>query len=278
MGDTGQGEPDAVFNRPVFEWSIFDFKTATGAYSAPVMHSASLQKFIKMLFAFFNSPIGKATYGFVAQSLDTGNIHTCYIEPGHFVYYVTEARRMPIRHKMTIGFVIFMIERIVGKDGLVNKATRLLEEFDKNRGMTQWKRDEGSYERRYEELSPVNRVGDLERHGMLSEDDSKLIHHYMCKMASSSDTERLSAVGWISSYVRHHPASDHVLASAVRDRNPIIRNAASKVFADYLKYCVDDAEICHDLTIAELEEQLSRLADTGVKKLFIIGCEFAPNT
>jgi len=53
MGDTGQGEPDSVFDRPVFDWSIFDLKTANGVYSAPVMRSASLQTFMQMLFDFF---------------------------------------------------------------------------------------------------------------------------------------------------------------------------------------------------------------------------------
>lgn len=278
MGDTGQGELGSVFDQSVFDWSIFDLKTANGVYSPPVMHSASLQKFMRMLFAYFTSPIGVTSYRLFEQLIRAGSLSLCRTEPEYFVYRVTEARHLPIRHQMTIGFVIFIIERIVGKDGLVTKATRLLDEFDQDRGMTQWNRDEGSYERRYEELSPMNTVGDLKRHGMLSEHDSKLMRYYIHEMASDSDTARHSAVNWIPIYVRHQPAADHVLASAVVDRNPIIRNTASKVFADYLKYCVDDAEICHDLSADDLMSRLSRLAGTGVKKLYIIGCEFAPDT
>lgn len=278
MGDTGQGETESVFNRPVFEWSIFDLKTAAGAYTVPVMHSASLQKFIKMLFAFFDSPVGTKTYDVVAGSIGSGGSARLAIKPEYFVYHVTDARRMPIRNAMTIGFVIFIIECIMGKAGIVNKANRLLDEFDEGRGMTQWNRDEELYERRFGELRNRWTTNDVRTYGTHSRDELSLMHRCILEMASVSDLVRHSAVDAISAYVRHHPATDHVLASAVRDRNPIIRNAASKVFADYLKYCVDDAEICHDLTIDKLEAKLSWLAGTGVKKLFIIGCEFAPKT
>ena len=69
MGDTGQGELGSVFDRSVFDWSIFDLKTPEGVYSAPVMHSASLQKFMDMLFAFFDSPMGKNSYMVVAEQI-----------------------------------------------------------------------------------------------------------------------------------------------------------------------------------------------------------------
>jgi hypothetical protein len=278
MDDTGQGEPGSVFDRPVFDWSIFDLKTANGAYSPPVMHSASLQTFMKMLFVFFDSPVGKASYMVVAEQIGADGSERLSIEPEYFVYHVAGARCMPIRNAMTIGFVIFIIECIVGKAGIVNKANRLLYEFDEGRGMTQWNRDEELYERRFEKLNPRWTVSGPKTSGTPSIDEQGLICRYILKMTSDSDIVRHLAVDMISPYVRHHPASDHVLASAVGDRNPIIRNAASKVFADYLKYYVDDAKICHDLTAADLMSQLSRLAGTGIKKLYIIGCEFAPDT
>lgn len=278
MGDTGQGELGSVFDRSVFDWSIFDLKTPEGVYSAPVMHSASLQKFMDMLFAFFDSPMGKNSYMVVAEQIGADGLARYFIKPEHFVYHVTVARRMPIRNAMTIGFVIFIIECIMGKAGFVNKANRLLDGFDNGRGMAQWNRDEGLYERRFEEFRPRWTINDMRTHGTPSRDESSLVHRYILEMTSVSDLVRHSAVGVISKYVRYHPAADHVLASAVGDRNPIIRNAASKVFADYLEYCVDDAEICHDLSAGDLMSRLSRLAGTAVKKLYIVGCEFAPDT
>jgi hypothetical protein len=185
---------------------------------------------------------------------------------------------MPIRNAVTIGFVIFVIECIMGKAGLVNKANRLLDEFDKGRGMIKWTRDDGLCERRFEKLNPRWTVAGLKTYGTPSRDKSSPMHRYTLEMASDSDIVRHFAVDMISPYVRHHPAADHVLASAIGDRNPIIRNAASNVFADYLNYCVNDAEICHDLSADDLMSQLSRLTDTPVKKLYIIGCEFAPDT